>query len=178
MNRLRHKLRQIAPRQAVLATAFAAVLCGAPARAEPPTFVESADAPRIYLGDEDARLGRVHLLRGHFGLAERHFRRAVEVTPQNGSAWNGLGAAYDGLGRFDLSARAYRNAQRLSGANAATLNNLGFSHMLRGHDRTAARYFERAQSMAPDDPTIANNRSVLELGQTYFWVDTFWRPAN
>lgn len=167
--------RKLLPTAAVVfATAFA--LQGATARAEPPTFVESATGPRIYFGDEDVRLGRLHLLRGHYGLAERHFRRAVEGTPQNGFAWNGLGAAYDGLGRFDLAARAYRNAERMSGTNAAILNNRGYSHMLRGSDRKAARYLERAQAIAPHDLTIANNRFVLDEGQGYFWGNYTWWP--
>lgn len=156
----------------------ASIAVCAPARAEPLTYVESTYGPRIYLGDEDARLGRIHLLRGHFGLAERYYRRAVEVTPQNGAAWNGLGAAYDGLGRFDLAARAYRNAERLSGTNAAILNNRGFSHMLRGHNRKAAAYFEHAQALAPHDRTIANNRTALDAGQDYFWSDYFWAPGG
>lgn len=164
-------------RQAIYYGAFGVLLC-APARAEPPTFVEPGYGPRIYLGDEDARLGRLHLLRGHFGLAERHYRRAVEVTPQNGAAWNGLAAAYDGLGRFDLAERAYRHAEQLSGTNAAILNNRGYSHMLRGRNRQAARYLYRAQAMAPYDPTIANNIFVLESGQDYFWGNYFWSPGG
>lgn len=164
-------------RAAAFAALCACLAAAAPARAEPPTFVESPYSPRLYLGDEDARLGRLHLLRGHFGLAERYYRRAVEVTPHNGPAWNGLAAAYDGLGRFDLAERAYRKAEQLLGRDPAVLNNRGYSQMLRGRDRKAASYFRAAQQMAPQQPTITNNLSVLERGQDYFWGDYFWTPG-
>ena len=56
---------------------------------------------------------------GNYGLAEQHYRRAVEATHQKGSAWIGLAASYDQLGRFDLADLAYRHAIRLEGENWA-----------------------------------------------------------
>jgi hypothetical protein len=53
----------------------------------PPAYIEPGYALRFYPGDEDTRLGRVHLASGNYGLAEQHYRRAVEATRQNGSAW-------------------------------------------------------------------------------------------
>jgi Flp pilus assembly protein TadD len=90
-------------------------------------YIEPAYGPRFYLGDEDTRLGRAHLLNGNYGLAEQYYRRAVEATRQNGSAWTGLAAAYDRLKRFDLADRAYRQALRLEGENYIILNNRGYS---------------------------------------------------
>jgi Flp pilus assembly protein TadD len=131
-------------------------------------YIEPAYGPRFYQGDEDARLGWNHLVAGNYGLAERYYRRAVEATHQNGSAWIGLAAAYDRIGRFDLADRAYRHAVRLEGENYVTLNNRGYSYLLRGDARRARRLFDRAWQLAPGDPTIANNIAVMEAGQTYF----------
>jgi len=58
--------------------------------AEPWPFVERPAGPRYYLGDEDSRLGHENFLAGNYGNAEYYFRRAVEITPQNGAAWLGL----------------------------------------------------------------------------------------
>jgi Flp pilus assembly protein TadD len=69
-------------------------------------------------------------VRGDYGLAEQYYRRAVEATPQNGSAWIGLAAAYR-LGRFDLADLAYRHAIRLEGENYIILNNWGYSCLKR-----------------------------------------------
>jgi hypothetical protein len=52
-------------------------------------------------------------------LAEQHYRRAVEATHQNGSAWIGPAASYDRLGRFDLADFAYRHA---IGSKAKTIS--------------------------------------------------------
>lgn len=156
-------------RAAFLGALASAISWSAPLRAAPPAYIESPLSPRFYPGDEDTRRGRLHFIRGHYGLAENHFRRAVEATPQNGAAWVGLAASYDRLGRFDLADRAYRQAERISGANAVVLNNRGYSYLLRGRYRKASEYLHRAAALAPDDPTIANNISILRTGQAYFW---------
>lgn len=138
------------------------------AQEAPLAYIAFVYDPRFYLGDEDTRLGRAHLARGDYGLAEQYYRHAVESTRQNGSAWIGLAAAYDRLGRFDLADQAYRHAIRLEGENYIILNNRGYSFLLRGDIRKARRLLERAWSLAPGDPTIANNIAVMDAGQAYF----------
>lgn len=141
------------------------------AAADPWPYIEREYGPRFYLGDEDTRIGRAQFLRGNYGLAEVHFRRAVEVTPHNGAAWVGLAASYDRLGRFDLAERAYRRAAALIGPSYVILNNHGYSYLLRGRIQQAKRLLYRAAELAPQDPTIANNIAVMESGQAYFWGD-------
>lgn len=161
---------RIAPRAALLVCALTAgLLAVGPTRADPFPYVANAFGPYFYLGDEDTRLGRTHFIRGQYGLAEVHFRRAVEATPQNGAAWVGLAASYDRIGRFDLAERAYRRAERIAGPNVVILNNHGYSYLLRGRSRDAGRLLRRAAELAPDDPTIANNINILQTGQAYFW---------
>ena len=55
----------------------------------PPAYIEPRYALRFYPGNEDTRVGWAHLASGNYGLAEQHYRRVVEATPQNGSAWIG-----------------------------------------------------------------------------------------
>ena len=140
----------------------------ATAQQAPPVYIEPGYDPRFYLSDADARLGWAHLTSGDYGLAEQYYRRAVEVTRQNGSAWIGLAAAYDRLGRFDLADQAYRHAIRLEGENYIILNNRGYSCLLRGDIRRARRLLERAMLLAPGEPTIAYNIAVMEAGLAYF----------
>jgi len=145
-------------------------------------YIEGQYGPRFYLGDEDTRAGRAHFLHGDYGLAEVHFRRAVEVTPQNSAAWIGLAASYDRLGRFDLADRAYRRAAVLLGPCFVIYNNRGYSYLLRGRIREARKLLHRAAELAPQDPTVANNIAVMESGQAYFWGDgpyiLGWPPAR
>ena len=48
-------------------------------------------------------------------MAERHFRKAVELHPRDAESWLGLAASYDRLKRFDLADRAYQETIRWSG---------------------------------------------------------------
>src|SRR5437762_3384311 len=64
---------------------------------------------------DDLNLGKKHYRDNSFGLAEQHFRRAVEQGPRNVEAWIGLAASYDKLKRFDLADRAYEQAIKLVG---------------------------------------------------------------
>src|SRR5687767_2719737 len=73
--------------------------------------------------DDDLSLGKKHYRASDFGLAEKHFRRAVEQHPKDVEAWVGLAAAYDRLKRFDLADRAYDSAVQLVGQTPEILNN-------------------------------------------------------
>ncbi|MDQ4135678.1 MAG: hypothetical protein M3158_05815, partial [Pseudomonadota bacterium] len=56
---------------------------------------------------DDVTLGKEHYRATNYGLAELHFRRAVETAGGDAEAWLGLAAAYDQLKRFELADRAY-----------------------------------------------------------------------
>jgi Flp pilus assembly protein TadD len=98
---------------------------------------------------------------GRFGLAEKNYRKAVEVSPRDAEAWIGLAASYDRLRRFDLADRAYDQAIKLTGRNAMMLNNLGYSQMLRGDLKKARKYFLAAYETEPDSEIIRNNIELL-----------------
>src|SRR5689334_16085906 len=69
--------------------------------------------PKGLLGNDpndDLNLGKKHFRAANFGLAERYFRRAVELHPRDLEAWVGLAASYDRLRRYDLADRAYDQA--------------------------------------------------------------------
>src|SRR6266436_9502189 len=104
---------------------------GIAAQATTLTVEEPADV-KYYASDEPARLGTEHFNRGHYGIAERYYRDAVEKAPRDSAAWVGLAASYDRLSRFDLADRAYAQAIKLGGSTTEVLNNQGYSYMLRG----------------------------------------------
>jgi tetratricopeptide (TPR) repeat protein len=97
-----------------------------------------------------------------YGLAERHFRKSVELHPRDLESWVGLAAAYDRLRRFDLADRAYRQATRIAGATPEILNNQGFSYMLRGDYKRARATLLAARAKDPASPYIANNLQLLD----------------
>jgi Flp pilus assembly protein TadD len=137
-----------------------------PVLQQPPT--ESPPASTDLLGDDpndDLNIGKKYFRQGSYGLAERHFRKAVELHPRDAESWVGLAAAYDRLRRFDLADRAYRQAAKLIGETPELMNNQGFSFMLRGDYRRARSILLAAQAKDPNSPYIANNLKLLAVSE-------------
>lgn len=111
---------------------------------------------------DDIKLGKKHYREQNFGLAERHFRRAVEAAPNNAEAWMGLAASYDRLRRFDLADRAYNQALAIVGPTPEVLNNHGYSYILRGDYKNARVKLVAAKSKDPNNRYIQNNIDLLE----------------
>jgi Flp pilus assembly protein TadD len=111
---------------------------------------------------DDLNLGKRHYRENSFGLAEQHFRRAVEKGPNDVEAWIGLAASYDKLKRFDLADRAYAQAIRLVGPTTEILNNQGYSYLLRGDRRRARATLLQAQAKDPGNPYVQNNLNLLD----------------
>lgn len=111
---------------------------------------------------DDLNLGKRHYREKNFGLAEQHFRRAVEKLPRDGEAWLGLAASYDRLRRYDLADRAYKEALSIYGPRPEVINNIGYSFLLRGDLRRARAKFAEAAAKDPDNPTIANNIALVD----------------
>jgi Flp pilus assembly protein TadD len=112
--------------------------------------------------EDELALGKKHFDAGNFTLAERHFRRAVELHPRDLEAWLGLAACYDRLRRFELADRAYDQAVKIAGPTAEILNNRGYSYMLRGDAKRARETLLEAQGKDPGNTYIKNNLELLE----------------
>jgi Flp pilus assembly protein TadD len=110
---------------------------------------------------DDLSLGKKYFRAGDYGLAEKHFRRAVETHANDAESWIGLAASYDQLRRFDLADRAYAQAIRIAGPVPAIINNQGYSLMLRGKYAAAAAKFAEAARKAPENPYVKNNIRLL-----------------
>ena len=110
---------------------------------------------------DDLSLGKKQFQAGNYGLAEQHFRKAVEAHPKDGEAWVGLAAANDRVNRFDLADRAYKEAIAILGPTPEILNNQGFSYMLRGDYARARQVLRQAQARDPKNPYVLNNLKLL-----------------
>ena len=119
--------------------------------------------PRLYGGDpnDDLNRGKLQYRAQNYGLAEKHFRRAVESHPRDAEAWIGLAASYDQLRRFDLADRAYAQAVAILGPTSEILNNQGYSYMLRGDYARARDKLIAAQRRDPSNKYVANNLQLL-----------------
>jgi Flp pilus assembly protein TadD len=122
----------------------------------------AAAAPRSSDPNDDVSLGKKYFRAGNFALAERHFRRAVELHPRDVDSWIGLAASSDRQRRFDLADRAYDQAAKIAGPTAEILNNRGYSYMLRGDQRRARETLLEAQARDPGNAYVKNNLEMLE----------------
>ena len=111
---------------------------------------------------DDLSLGKKYFRARDYGLAEKHFRRAVESHPRDAEAWLGLAASYDRLRRFDLADRAYGQAVGILGPTVEILNNQGYSYMLRGDYKRAHAALAAARRKDPTNKFVQNNIRLLE----------------
>jgi Flp pilus assembly protein TadD len=111
---------------------------------------------------DELSLGKKHFRASDYGLAEKHFRRAVETHPRDAEAWIGLAASFDRLRRFDLADRAYGQAVGIVGPTVEILNNQGFSYMLRGDYKRAHVALAAALRKDPTNKYVQNNMRLLE----------------
>jgi tetratricopeptide (TPR) repeat protein len=112
--------------------------------------------------NDELSLGKKQYRANDFGLAEKHFRRAVESHPRDAEAWLGLAASYDRLRRFDLADRAYAQAVGILGPTVEILNNQGYSYMLRGDYKRAHATLMAARRKDPNNKYVLNNLHLLE----------------
>jgi tetratricopeptide (TPR) repeat protein len=129
----------------------------------PPLGVPVEQDPGLLGGDpnDDLNRGKQQYLAHNYGLAEKHFRKSVELHPNDAESWLGLAASYDRLRRFDLADRAYKEAIRIKGPTVEILNNQGFSYMLRGDYKRARAKLLEAKRKDPDNKYVANNLRLL-----------------
>jgi tetratricopeptide (TPR) repeat protein len=141
---------------------------GSIASTGPDLAVGSGERPALVGHDpnDNLNLGKRHFRAQDYGLAERYFRRAVELSPRDSEAWLGLAASYDRLRRFDLADRAYGELLKLLGPTPEVLNNQGYSYMLRGDYRRARQILLQARAKDPENQYVRNNLDLLARSQT------------
>ena len=105
--------------------------------------------------------GKEQFQDANYGLAERHFRRAVEIRADDTEAWMGLAASYDELGRFDFADRAYEALLKVAGRKPQIVSNLGYSKLLRGDKKEAKKLFNEAAAAMPGNARIQANLKLL-----------------
>ncbi|PBB33896.1 hypothetical protein [Mesorhizobium sp. WSM3868] len=110
----------------------------------------------------DLTEGKAQFREANFGLAEQHFRKAVELKADNAEAWMGLAASYDELGRFDFADRAYAQLLRVAGRKPQIVNNMGYSQLLRGNKKKARALLLEAKAGLADQTVVNANLALLD----------------
>jgi Flp pilus assembly protein TadD len=129
------------------------------------TLETTAIAPATKdISAQDLASGKAQFRDANYGLAEKHFRKAVELRADNAEAWMGLAASYDQLGRFDFADRAYDQLLKIAGRQPRIINNLGYSKLLRGDKKSARKLLMEAKAAMPADMVVEANLALLAKG--------------
>ncbi|CAN7525443.1 hypothetical protein [Mesorhizobium sp. LjRoot246] len=112
----------------------------------------------------DLAQGKAQFRDANYGLAEQHFRKAVELKADNAEAWMGLAASYDELGRFDFADRAYGQLLKVAGRKPQIVNNMGYSQLLRGNRKKAKALLLEAKAGMADPTVVDANLALLNKG--------------
>lgn len=150
--------------------AAAAVLLSAAGCAAPPgkspggTHADGGSTPATKLPALTAGTYCAHanLLerQGNFTGAEAHYRRALELQPDNLVALNRLGITLNKLGRHAAATEAFERAVALHPDQAHLFNNLGFSLILEGRFTEAEKATRRALELRPRFARARMNHAV------------------
>ena len=116
------------------------------------------------ISERDLVAGKAQFREANYGLAENHFRKAVELRADNSEAWMGLAASYDQLGRFDFADRAYDQLLKVAGRRPEVLNNMGYSQLLRGNKKKARTLLTEARNGMADPAVVDANLALLRKG--------------
>lgn len=116
------------------------------------------------VSQSDLDQGKKQFRQGNYGLAEKHFREAVELRADNAEAWMGLAASYDELGRFDFADRAYEQLLKVAGRQPRVVNNMGYSQLLRGNEGKARTLLMEARGGMSDTSVVDRNLTLLNRG--------------
>ena len=116
------------------------------------------------ISERDLVAGKAQFREANYGLAENHFRKAVELRADNSEAWMGLAASYDQLGRFDFADRAYDQLLKVAGRRPEILNNMGYSQLLRGNKKKARTLLTEARNGMADPAVVDANLALLRKG--------------
>lgn len=112
----------------------------------------------------DLAEGKAQFRDANYGLAEQHFRKAVEMKADNAEAWMGLAASYDELGRFDFADRAYSQLLKVAGRKPQIVNNMGYSQLLRGNKKKARALLLEAKAGMANSAVVDANLALLSKG--------------
>ncbi|MBI3400710.1 MAG: tetratricopeptide repeat protein [Acidobacteria bacterium] len=114
------------------------------------------DARHLNLAEEWALTGSSLITEHNLPEAESAYRRAVELDPRSGLAWDGLGLVQYDAGRLPEARQSLSRAIAL-GENAHALFHLALVDDREGKLAAAATGYRRAVDLSPDDADMTRH---------------------
>jgi TolB-like protein/Tfp pilus assembly protein PilF len=125
-------------------------------------------------------LGLLYVATGQSVQAEREYRRAIELAPENDEAWLGLGAVLSSQGDIESADRAYQEAIRLRSRYWRVYDAYGGFLFEQRRWPAAIAQYRRGVELAPQNARMLSNLGgVLFLsGDFTAAADTFRRSVD
>jgi DNA-binding winged helix-turn-helix (wHTH) protein/TolB-like protein/Flp pilus assembly protein TadD len=142
----------------------------------PAESLPKAGAAAMKALELDERLVEAHITLGiykflyewNFAEAERQFKRALELDPDNNWAHSEYASYLARMRRFDEAINERKRALDLAPPNPADLSNLAYAYDLAGRYDEALTHFQRAIQMNPRFPW-----AHLGIARVYFHLGRF-----
>jgi tetratricopeptide (TPR) repeat protein len=103
--------------------------------------------------------------RGQIDKAIAHFRKVLEINPNDVDARNNLGLALAGRGRTDEAIAHYRKVLEIKPDYELAHYNLGVTLAGRGQIDEAIAHYRKALEINPDDAKVHNNLGAVLAGR-------------
>jgi len=118
--------------------------------------------------DVHAALGQAYHMKKAFPQAEKQYKRALELDPDNPRVENNLGALYLDLGEWDLAIQHFQKAadNLLFTEPEVALTGLGYANFKKGEYLAAIEAFKQALNQNP-----RYSPAHFRLGETYLALD-------
>jgi RNA polymerase subunit RPABC4/transcription elongation factor Spt4 len=134
----------------------------APHPPPPPPAAPRGPTPAVHARAEEANTAGTRAYEANrLEDAVRHFRRAVELVPDNATYYLNLGVACGELDRKEEALAAYRRAVELNPSDPAPYLNMGYLHMAADHQAAAREMWEAVIRVAPDSEEAREARENL-----------------
>jgi tetratricopeptide (TPR) repeat protein len=112
------------------------------------SFLRAIEVDPSYYRNHQA-VGSYFYNRASYEQASKYFARAVELAPEEPTAYFALSTAHAALGRFEEAEKELRHAL-VFGETANVLNALGAVLMYMGREQEAVQHFTRALARFPE----------------------------
>ncbi|MCK5606392.1 tetratricopeptide repeat protein [Candidatus Pacearchaeota archaeon] len=140
---------------------------------------ESSKSSKIDSGQLLRRARKLHQV-GDFIQAERHYKQALEISPNDIATLNDLGALYHSMGRFKEATVSYKNALSFNPDYSPALINYGLLLYDRNLLDEAIKMFNRVLAANPQQCEALLNMGLAfhKKGLLDKAVDSFQRILN
>lgn len=124
--------------------------------ADPSAAQDKVSAIRVLSG-----LGELALRKGDFETAQRHFARALQVSPEDEAAAYNVGEIFFSNQKIDEAIQYFELAIRIKSAWPKPYYRLGLAYLNKGDYPKALEYLNKFVELDPQNPEVPNVKNII-----------------